>query len=53
MTIRTIQTNVHPLHRRERAAENLDIGSESFAAVLTMSSIGLTLSFLIIFLVAS
>lgn len=50
----TIRTNVHPLHGRDRAAAaNRDIGSKSFAAVLMMSSIGLTLSFVVIFFVAS
>jgi hypothetical protein len=49
----TIQTSVDRVRRREATGRNPEIGFESLAAVLMMSSIGLTLSLLIITLVAS
>jgi hypothetical protein len=49
----TMQTSVHRVHRREAVGGNPEIGFDSFAPVLMMSSIGLTLSLLIVTLVAS
>ena len=49
----TMQTTAHRLHRRETVSANPDIDFESLAPVLMMSSIGLTLSLLIMALVAS
>jgi hypothetical protein len=49
----TMQTSVDRVHRRETVGGNPEIGFESFAPVLMMSSIGLTLSLLIVTLVAS
>jgi hypothetical protein len=49
----TMQTDIHRLHRRETVGANPDIDFESLAPVLMMSCIGLTLSLLIMALVAS
>jgi len=49
----TMQTSVDRFHRCEAAGGNPEIGFETLVPVLMMSSIGLTLSFLIITLVAS
>jgi hypothetical protein len=49
----TMQTNLHRLHRRETVSANPEIDFESLAPVVLMSSIGLTLSLLIVALVAS
>jgi hypothetical protein len=49
----TMQTSVHRVHGRETVGANPEIGFESFAPALMMSSIGLTLSLLIVTLVAS
>jgi hypothetical protein len=48
----TMLTNVHRLDRRETVGANPDINFASLAPVLLMSSIGLTLSLLIITLLA-
>ncbi|MGY4474537.1 hypothetical protein ACVILL_001951 [Bradyrhizobium sp. USDA 3364] len=48
----TIQTSEDRVLLREAADGNPEIGFESFVPVLMMSSIGLTLSLLIIILVA-
>jgi len=48
----TVQTSVDRVLRREAVGGNPDIGFESFAPVFIMSSIGLTLSLLIVTLVA-
>jgi len=49
----TMQTSMDRFHRREAVGGNPEIGFESLVPVLMMSSIGLTLSFLIITLTAS
>ena len=49
----TMQTSVHRVHGRETVGTNPEIDFESFAPVLMMSSIGLTLSLLIVTFVAS
>jgi hypothetical protein len=49
----TMQTSVHRIHRRQAFGGNPEIDFQSFAPVLMMSSIGLTLSLLIVTLVAS
>jgi hypothetical protein len=49
----TAQTTVHRIPRRKALSANPEISPESFAPVFMMSSIGLTLSLLIIALVAS
>jgi hypothetical protein len=48
----TMQTDIHGFRRRETVHANPEIDSGSFVPVLMMSSIGLTLSLLIIALVA-
>lgn len=48
----TMQTSVDRDLRREAMSGNPDIGFETFVPVLIMSSIGLTLSLLIVTLVA-
>jgi hypothetical protein len=48
----TMQTGVDRVLRREAVDGNPDIGFESFVPVFIMSSIGLTLSLLIVTLVA-
>jgi hypothetical protein len=47
-----MQTDVHGFHRRETANANPEIDFDSLVPVLMMSSIGLTLSLLIVALVA-
>jgi hypothetical protein len=49
----TMQTSVDRFHRCEAVGGNPEIGFESLVPVLMMSSIGLTLSLLIITLMAS
>jgi hypothetical protein len=49
----TMQTSVDRIHRRETVDANPEIDFESLAPVVLMSSIGLTLSLLIMALVAS
>ena len=49
----TMQTSVDRVHRREAVGGNPEIGFESLMPVLMMSSIGLTLSLLIVILTAS
>ena len=49
----TMQTTVHRLHRRETVSADPEINFESLAPVVLMSSIGLTLSLLIVVLAAS
>ena len=49
----TMQTSVDRVHRREAVGGNPEIGFESLMPVLMMSSIGLTLSLLMVALVAS
>ena len=48
----TMQTSVDRVLRREARAGNPEIGFESLVPVLMMSSIGLTLSLLMVTLVA-
>jgi hypothetical protein len=48
----TMQTSVTRVLRREAVGGNPEIGFESFVPVFMMSSIGLTLSLLIVTLVA-
>ena len=48
----TMQTRVNRVLRREAVGGNPEIGFESFVPVFMMSSIGLTLSLLIVTLVA-
>lgn len=49
----TMQTSVHQVHRREAVGGNPEIGFESLAPVLMMSTIGLALSLLIVTLFAT
>jgi len=49
----TMQTSVDRVLRREAVGGNPEIGFESFVPVFMMSSIGLTLSLLMVALVAS
>jgi len=49
----TMQTSADRFHRCEAVGGNPEIGFESLVPVLMMSSIGLTLSLLIITLTAS
>jgi hypothetical protein len=49
----TMQTDVYRFHRRETVGANPEINFESLVPVLMMSSIGLTLSLLIVTFVAS
>jgi hypothetical protein len=49
----TMQTSADRFHRCEAVGGNPEIGFESLVPVLMMSSIGLTLSLLIITLMAS
>jgi hypothetical protein len=48
----TMQTSVDRVLRREAVGGNPEIGFETFVSVFMMSSIGLTLSLLIVTLVA-
>ena len=49
----TMQADVYRFHRRKTVNRNSEFNFESFAPVLMMSSIGLTLSLLIVALAAS
>jgi hypothetical protein len=49
----TTQADVHRFHRHEAVSADPEFNFETFAPVLMMSSIGLTLSLLILALVGS